>query len=281
MIFTTEEPRIGKGSFLEIGIIPSGFGKSRGVMDAVEKNALNEYVFYNQFSKQSVIQSPKTIAAIREKLQDLQPAVQPEIPQGRWTQKLTHHREALHQNLQSIHDTLAELGALIDGEMPPLPIKEDAVHEIQIDLDRCAFCNPKVIEKQIVCDWGDIQILMSHKPTSPSGNFLILPKRHQCAWDLTKEEAIASFEAVIALKKLVLESAESNHWICYIQDGPAVGQTVPHTHIHFFLLPDPLKYAISGIQHIHNQRPILSYEEMRTACEEIRPLLLKQLEKSK
>ena len=141
------------------------------------------------------------------------------------------------------------------------------------------FVIAKVIEKQIVSDWKGIQILMSHKPISPYGNFLILPKRHQCAWDLTREEAVASFEAVIALKKMFLETIGSNDWICYIQDGPAVGQTVPHTHIHFYILPDPLKSAISGLQHIHNQRPILSYEEMRTNCEKIKPLFLTELQR--
>jgi diadenosine tetraphosphate (Ap4A) HIT family hydrolase len=282
MIFTTEEVRNGKGSAsVGVEIVPSGFGGSQGIMDAVEKNALNDYVFYNQFSIRRVSQSPKTIAAIREKLQTIEPSIQIEQIQQHCSQKLLHHKEALHQNLQSIYDILAQMGALIEGEMPPMPLTEEHVHEIQIDLHKCAFCNPKVIEKQIVCDWKQVYVLMSHKPVSPYGNFLILPKRHQCAWDLTKEEAIASFEAIIALKKMFLETMGSNHWICYIQDGPTVGQTVPHTHIHFYILPDPLKSAIAGLQHIHNQRPILTYEEMRASCEKTKPLLFLQLEKRK
>ncbi len=280
MIFTTEEPRNGKGSpFVGVEIIPSAFGGSQGVMDAVEKNALNEYVFYNRFSVRNVSQLPEIMTAIREKLQTVEPSVQAEMPQGHWSQKLLHHKEALHQNLQTIHDILAQMGALIEGEMPPAPLPEEHVHEIQIDLDKCPFCNPKVLEKQLVCDWKEVHVLMSHKPVSPYGNFLILPKRHQCTWDLTKEEAAASFEAIIALKKMFLETVGSNHWICYIQDGPAVGQTVPHTHIHFYILPDPLRSAVSGLQHIHNERPILPYEEMRACCEKTKSQLLLQLEK--
>ena len=279
MIFTTEEMRNGKGSsYVGVEIIPSGSGEMQGVMDAVEKNALNDYVFYNCFSVRNISQSSTTIASIREKLQTLQPAVQTEVPHGLWSQKLLHHKEALHQNLQSIHDILAQMGALVEGEMPSLPATEENVHENQIYLDKCAFCNPKVIE-QVVCDWKEVQVLMSHKPVSPYGNFLILPKRHQCTWDLTREEAIASFEAIIALKRMFLETVGSNPWICYIQDGRAVGQTVPHTHIHFFILPSPLKQAITGLQHIHNQRPILTHEEMRVRCEKIKPLLVSQLEK--
>lgn len=279
MIVTTEDIRNGKGDrWVGFEVIPSGFGGSRGVMDAVEKNALNAYVFYNQFSKRSVSQSPEVVAEIRQRLQNLQPILEPEASHGHWTQKLLRHREALYENLQSIHDTLIQSGALVQGKMPILPVAEDHIHEIQIDLDKCAFCNSKVIDKQIVCEWKDIYILMSHKPISPYGNFLILPKRHQCAWDLTKEEAIASFEAIIGLKKHFQDTYQVNNWICYIQDGPSVGQTVPHTHIHFFILPDPLKSAISALQHIHNQRPILSYEEMRSNCDKAKPILIQYIQ---
>ena len=142
MIFTTEQMRNGKGSSsVGVEIIPSGFSGSNGIMDAVEKNALNEYVFYNRLSFRNISHSPETIAAIREKLQTLQPSVSTEMPQGHWSQKLLHHQEALHQNLQFIHDVLAQTGALVEGEMPPIPVAEQNVHEIQIDLDKCAFCN--------------------------------------------------------------------------------------------------------------------------------------------
>jgi diadenosine tetraphosphate (Ap4A) HIT family hydrolase len=267
MIFTTEEMRNGKGSpWVGLEIIPSGF-EENSIMDAFEKLALREYVFYNGFPARPISHSSEMLSTIREKLQTLEPAIEPEVLQGHWSQKLSHHEEALYENLRYTRNYLAQMGALVVGEMPPLPSISKTVHEMQIDLDLCAFCNSKVINKQIVCVWKDIQILMGHKPCSPYGNFLILPKRHQCAWDLTREEAIASFEAVIALKTMFLEKTGLSNWICYIQDGPAVGQTVPHTHIHFFILPDPLKSFVTDMQHIHNQRPVLSYEEMRACCE--------------
>ncbi len=80
------------------------------------------------------------------------------------------------------------------------------------------------------------------------------------------------------MKKTFLEKTGLNNWICYIQDGPAVGQTVPHTHIHFYIIPDPLKTSITCMQHIHNQRSILSYEEIRANAEKIKPHLLKHLQ---
>lgn len=278
MIFTTEQPRNGKGNSVGFEIIPSGFDDNDSVMDAVEKSILNDYVFYNRSACRKVAQDPGTILAIRERLSTLHLSVIPEKPQSNWSQRLARHTEALHLNLQSIHDILVQSGALVEGEMPPLPHQEDKILENRIDLHGCAFCNPKVIQKQIVCDWKNILILMSHKPISPHGNFLIIPKRHQCAWDLTRDEVIESLEAVIALKKTFSEMLGSNNWICYIQDGPTAGQTVPHTHMHFYVPPSPLKAAISSLQHIHNQRPILSYEEMRANCERVKPFLLSKLQ---
>lgn len=281
MIFTTEEVRTGKqNASVGFEVIPTGFGGSQGIMDALEKNALNEYVFYNKGSTQKISYSKENIAKIRQSLLSLEPTIQKEEELTKaWSQKLLHHSEALHHSLQAIHEYISQTGALIEGEMPPQLVK-DEILEIHIDLDKCAFCNPKVIEKQLVCSWKNVQILMSHKPVSPYGNFLILPMRHQCAWDLTEEEALASFEAIISLKRHFNKSANLNNWICYIQDGPAVGQTVPHTHIHFYILPHPLKSAMTALQHIHNQRPILSYEQMRADCGEINPLLLDELRES-
>ncbi len=286
LIFTAGRNESDSSDFVRVEIVPAPEGNPE-VMDAVEKNALVDYAFLNRHSlrdgEQKGEQKPQTIAAIREILRTLKISqqVQPESVQGKWSQKILRHREACHQSLQSIHDDLAQLGILIEGEMPALPEAEKSVHEMHIDLDVCSFCNPRVIEKQIVCDWKGVQILMSHKPNSPYGNFLILPKRHQTAWDLTREEAIASFESVVALKKMFLKTVGSNDWICYIQDGPSIGQTVPHTHIHFFLVPDPMKIAITVLQHIRNQRRVLTYEEMRSGCEKAKPLVLENLNKSK
>lgn len=176
-----------------------------------------------------------------------------------------------------IYSTLSQSGILLEGELPCAPMQGNEILENVLDLHKCAFCTPKVIKKQLVCKWGATYILMSHKPTSPYGNFLILPQRHQCAWNLTPDEALQSLQAVIALKRTLLETTGSNDWICYIQDGSTVGQTVPHTHIHFYILPDPLKSALSNLQHIHNQRLILSYEQMRAGYEQIEPLLLAKL----
>jgi hypothetical protein len=89
MIFTTEEMRTGKGSsWVGFEIIPSGFDNNSSVMDAVEKDLLNEYVFYNRFSHRKISHSPEKILAIRKILQNLSPAVQPEKPTGHWSQKL-------------------------------------------------------------------------------------------------------------------------------------------------------------------------------------------------
>ncbi|HSX26491.1 MAG TPA: HIT domain-containing protein [Chlamydiales bacterium] len=279
MIFTAEQPRAGqRGSSVGFEIIPYGFGGGEQVMDAVEKNTLNDYVFYNRLCLREVSHSPETLEAIREILPTLQPVVPPENPQGLWTQKFLRHTEALHENIQSIHDLLIQYGILVKGEVPPLPEQQTgAIHEVLINHDKCALCNPKVIENQLICEWKDVYVLLNHKPITIDGDFLIIPKRHQCTFDLTREEAIASFQAIIAFKKLFAETMGSNHWVCYIQDGPLVGQTVPHTNIHFLLFPNRLNISICGLQQIHNQRRILSHEALRSSCEKFKPKLQEQL----
>ncbi len=142
------------------------------ITDAVEKIALNQDVFYNRVPARSVAPPPETLDAIPEKPQILEP----ENPQSPWSQKLLHHERALYEDLQTTHSILAQMGVLIEGEMPSFTSLEENVHEIQINLDRCAFCNPKVIEQQLICDWKEIQILLNHKPVSFYGNFLILLK---------------------------------------------------------------------------------------------------------
>lgn len=280
LILMTEQPRVGKGNgWVGVEVIPYGFNGSGGVLDAVEKNALNDYLYANRFFCRNIVHPPEMVQAIRDVIGILRYEIDPDAPQGGdWTQKFSHHEQALHQTLQEVYDALGQSGALVQGEMPPLPSKEEGIYEIKIDPDRCAFCNRQIIEKQIVTEWKEMAILMSHKPMSPYGSFVLIPKRHQTALDLTREEGIALFEAIIALKKLTLETTGSNEWISYCQDGLPVGQTVPHSNTHFLLTPPLLRVAITGLQHIRNDRPILSYEAMREMCETNQLILQPHLE---
>ncbi len=280
MILTTEQPRVGKGNgWVGVEVIPYGFNGSGGVMDAVEKNALNDYLYANRFFCRNIVHPPETVQAIRDAIGTFRYEVDPDAPQERdWTQKFWHHGRALHQTIQEVYDALGQSGALVRGDRLPLPSDEEGIYEIKIDPDRCAFCNPGVIEKQIVSEWKGLAILMSHKPMSPYGSFVLIPKRHQTSWDLTREEGIALFETIIALKKLTLETTGSNEWISYSQDGLPVGQTVPHTNTHFLLAPPLLRVALTGLQHLRNDRPILSYETMREMCDWNQSILLPHLE---
>ncbi len=106
MIFTTEGMRNGKGSsWVGVEIIPSGFYGS-DIMDAVEKIALNQYIFYNRFPARSISHSPETLAAIQEKLQILQPVLQPVLEpvlqsenlKSPEPEKLLHHERVLYEN---------------------------------------------------------------------------------------------------------------------------------------------------------------------------------------
>jgi diadenosine tetraphosphate (Ap4A) HIT family hydrolase len=278
ILFTTEQERYGKGSE-EAGfeILTMSRQGANGVQDAFEKMVTINYMFYNQFPKHAVPQSEEDWNKIKLEMQNANPSVQPEEPQGNWTQKLSRHEESLHSSLGVIHAFLGQSGALLEGAMSPKPTSE-GVHEILIDLDRCAFCNPKVIERQQILTWKDVHILVSHKPFTLSGNYLILPTRHQCSWDLTPLEVEGSFEGLIAIKKMLSKEYGRESWIAYVQDGPSSGQTVPHTPLHLYVIPSPVKLAMSNLQHIHNKRKILTPEQMRASAERVKPLILEALQ---
>ncbi len=266
LIFATDAPRTGKGcAGAGVEILPC-ISEGRA-MDACEKTLLNDYMLFNRFCLREAIESEEAVAALRRALPELTPAVEPETPQGDWVQKIIRHQEALRQSLATIHAELAASGALRSGKLP-LPLEEDgSVLENRINSFRCAFCEPKVIERQTVAEWKGVYVLMNHKPFSPFGNFLILPKRHQCGFDLAKEEAVPFWEAAVKIKRMLQEACPSGEVILYVQDGPAMGQTVPHTHMHVYVIPSPLKLHLTGIQHIRNRRPVIDEAEMRKACE--------------
>jgi len=276
LIFATNSHRNGKGSdWAGMEILPSLFGE---VLDGNEKTLLNDYLFYNRFLKRNDDSRPDRIEAIRGAFSTLQVVCKEEHLQESWTQKIQHPGESIYQCIETIHKELLASGALLEGEAPPLPPRDASILENRIDLQKCAFCTPKVIQKQIVAEWKGIYILMSHKPVSPFGNFLVLPKRHQCGWDPSPEEAALFFEAVCGVKRM-LEKHVGGECILYVQDGPGVGQTVPHTHMHIYQMPHPIKMAVSGILHVRNKRPVLAFEEMREVCEKYQPLLMEELQK--
>lgn len=113
------------------------------------------------------------------------------------------------------------------------PIEEEA--EVKSAVEKCAFCDPKVIEKQWVFKGKTVQVLYTHAPISIGKDklhFLVIPMRHAKKFnDLTLEEYQ---EASDLSRKLVCLYKNEGFHTAYLfnKSGKNAGQTVPHWHQH-------------------------------------------------
>lgn len=110
--------------------------------------------------------------------------------------------------------------------------QEGEVKEVE---EKCAFCNPEVIEKQSVFKGKTVQVIYNYAPITigkDALHFLILPLRHAKRFsDLTEEEYR---EASDLSQKLICHYRQEgiNTAYLYNKSGKDAGQTVPHWHQH-------------------------------------------------
>jgi diadenosine tetraphosphate (Ap4A) HIT family hydrolase len=97
------------------------------------------------------------------------------------------------------------------------------------------FCNQKVIDKQLVFEGKEINVLYNYAPIvlgEGKLHFLIVPKQHHSKFsDLTETEYLESMELS---QKLVSFYKDKGYHTAYLFDktGAEAGQTVPHWHEH-------------------------------------------------
>lgn len=98
-----------------------------------------------------------------------------------------------------------------------------------------AFCNQKVIEKQLVYEGKEIYVLYDYAPLVLSNDklhFLIVPKEHRSKFsDLSRTEYLESMQLSQKLIKFYKEKGYNTAYI-FDKNGVESGQTVPHWHEH-------------------------------------------------
>lgn len=98
-----------------------------------------------------------------------------------------------------------------------------------------AFCNPEIIQKQLVFEGKKINVLYNYAPIAVGNeklHFLLTPKAHREGFlNLTEEEYL---EAMQLSQRLVAYYLNKGYQTAYIFDknGYEAGQTVPHWHEH-------------------------------------------------
>lgn len=170
-----------------------------------------------------------------------------------WTQVQVHRIRAAEELVEFLYQSLRKRGLRI--ERSGQPFEPPAPDSVSVEVAQCAFCNERVMQAQKVFESARAAVIFNYKPALKGAHFLIVPKRHVRSSDrLTKEEAEEMHLLAQKLVKALERAAGRKDAKMYFQDGPSVGQTVAHAHMHVMLPPDPIRYHLFS----------LNYEKERT-----------------
>lgn len=99
--------------------------------------------------------------------------------------------------------------------------------------ENCPFCNEAILQRQKVYENEDLFILYNYKPMV-DGHCLIVPKTHACFMhELSDEQRKRLLIPIAKLQEVSQEVFHTKDYILLQKNGPSVGQSVGHVHIHF------------------------------------------------
>ena len=136
--------------------------------------------------------------------------------------------------------------------------------------DDCIFC--RIVDGDIparsVYEDDDVLAFLDANPLS-AGHTLVIPKaHHQALRDVPAALSTAVFETVHDLVGDVEDAVDADAHTVAVNDGPAAGQEVPHTHVH--IVPRFEGDGGGPIHAIAGARPDLSDEQLDDIAEDIR-----------
>jgi len=103
----------------------------------------------------------------------------------------------------------------------------------QSDKQPCAFCDPIILQTHTFYQDDYVRCMCTHKPIQP-GHCLIVPKRHiERFEEASEEEIIAMGQAIKKINRAIQQVNGPSSYLILQKNGPEVGQTVPHVHVHY------------------------------------------------
>lgn len=97
----------------------------------------------------------------------------------------------------------------------------------------CAFCDPKVLEKQKFYEDDLVIALYTYRPLMP-GHSLIIPKRHVERFEqLTDDEACQICRVIKKVNLAAMKAFGTSSYLILQKNGWESGQSVPHVHFHY------------------------------------------------
>ncbi len=182
-----------------------------------------------------------------------------------WLIKRSHFTSGAAKILECVEHILHKEGFRFQRAPTPQKIPDQQTRDVARG---CAFCNSSVIAKQTVYETELSRLFYNFKPATPGAHFLIVPKRHLRTTELLREDEVKDIHQLAQkLAKVLEEKTGRTDITMYTQDGPAVGQTVGHTHMHMMLTPQVLRQLFFSLNY-EFEKPV-SAEEMQSVVQEI------------
>jgi histidine triad (HIT) family protein len=272
-----DRPQQGHSNRFCVEIIPHlpGFSEIKNIVDKVDSN---RHVLFRTANLSAIYSPPdeidKNIAFWQSAFQQPQMALTAKDTKISFphTRKESHQSEAdqilFHQLMELLQD---QGGHPAESSVIPVMPTEISGPVKSIQVDTCLFCKPEVIARQLVYETDDIAVFYNmRKNPKPGCCFLILPKRHcEKIYDLTEEEIGHIAQVRRALVEVLKESRPDHEVIIYIQDDPATGQTVFHSHEQVIAI-DPKTIGLTWTLLALYPSGNVSDEEMQKVSQEFR-----------
>lgn len=150
-----------------------------------------------------------------------------------WILTSKNQTEAEKACLDCIYTALQEQNVPIQRTIlrdpPPSPL-------LSVAKKTCAFCNDKVVSLQQIIESKHFRLLCNYKSPKNHSKLLIVSKRHiQSSTELTEEEVKDQHGFIQFIIQTLEEKKGLKTCSMLTQEGPLVGQTEPHTHMHLLI----------------------------------------------
>lgn len=135
-------------------------------------------------------------------------------------------------------------------------------------LSACPFCDPAILEKQMVYEGKEAVVLYSLTPMT-KGNVLVIPRRHIDRFDDLSSSELLEIHALIAkMSKAFQDVYGLTDYFILQKNGWLAGQSEPHTHFHVVPCAEHLLQLIASKKVLLPEK--ITDEEMQERCRELR-----------
>lgn len=146
------------------------------------------------------------------------------------------------------------------------------VTKSELKQEKCAFCDPQIINAQKFYEDDLVYALYTHKPVVPA-HLLVLPKRHVERFEnLSDAEILRIGQVIKKIDQAAKKVFDTSSYMLMQKNGREVGQTVPHVHVHYMARKigddSGIKFIIK--MYVANAKSPISHSKMKEKVEKLK-----------